>query len=868
MVPGLAKGQKLLHFEVQEQVASGGTAIVWRGYDRLLGRHVAIKQVASPQTIDEVYRERFRREAELHKRVSQNHPNLVQVREFVDDPRGLFIIMELVEGITLEQLMAQLNGPIDPIKGLAIVRDVATGLAAIHAAGILHRDLKPANILVPDAGAIRICDFGVAALMAEQEAMDQGTPQYMAPELLSGQTADARADLYSLGMVAYELMSGRPGFERVFGAVLRDQRHQAMRWMKWHTNARTQAPPLHEVQPGVPPALSDLVARLMAKEPSQRLASAAELIEAIKRNFTKAGLAAQQQLSPAAARFGVKPGGPAGAVGSLGPATAPLPRRKRWPIVLAVLVAIQACGLVGYFLYEQSRRRQDQAAVQAANEREFAQAMQAFDRQDYPAARQAFDALVARWADHPKYGVVSSGYGLMAQYQMAVVEAERLMGEAQFERAVAIYEQMAKLVNQALALPTPPEAAKLHALIAQADRDVGKRKALLGELDAVAQAVRKSDFEGARRRLNMVRRTSTDNTALDKRVVEELGAFIEGQNANANIDQADASAANLQAQRRLADARSELDKALKKFPSSAKLKDRLSQVVQEIDFEQAMSEAQAAENNGRLADAVTGYQKAGQIRPDPVLTETINRLRGQIALNEGMELERKGDSQAAAARFQQALSLWPSPAAEARLREMKLAGDRSAVVAAADTAFAGGDFEQAAALYDKAQKLAPDPQTQTRLVESKVRRLAQQAAEAVARGQLDPAVQLVKQAMALNAQDAQVKQLASQIDNMSSFLAIMKEAAAKRQTSDFGAAKRLYQNAIDLAKAAGIDAAEAGRLKIDTEYDHLIAQARSAIEFSQWTMAKSLLLTAQKMRSTDQVQQLLKEVEDHVPKTP
>lgn len=872
MTPGLASGQKLLHFEIKEQIAAGGNAIVWRGYDRLLGRHVAVKQIAVAGNVDEIFREKFRREADLQKRVSQSHPNLVQVFDFVDDPRGLFIVMELVDGITLEQLLIQLKGPIDPLKGLAVIREVATGLAAIHAAGILHRDLKPANILIPNAGAIRICDFGLAALMTEQESLEQGTTQYMAPELLSGAHADARCDLYSLGMIAYELLCGRPAFEKTFSAVMKDQRHRAMRWMKWHTNPRASAVPLIQINPQAPQALSDLVARLMSKDPAGRVASAHELLEAIKRNFTKQGLAQQQaeMVSPAAARFGVTGKSARRNPGIAGPATAPLPKKKRWPMVLAVLVILQSVGLIGYYLYDRAQRRQAAAAVEAEVETLFRSALNSYEHADYPAARGGFEKLAGENPKHEKYGTVSRGYSLMAQYQIANAGAEKLMGEAQYEQAAAQYEQINKLVAQALALPVMAQATKLQTLINQSERDTKTRRAFLDEAVNVASAVVKTDYEGARRRLNLLRRTGGDRgeirTALEKKVLEDLGTYIEGQNANHNIDEADASAANLQAQRRLADARVELEKALKKFPSSAKLKSRLGAVVQEIEFDAAMTAGQAAENKNDLPEAVSAFQKANSIKPDKVLGETINRLRSQMALTEGLEREKAGDPPAAAAKYEQAITLWPNPAAEARLKEMKLLGDKNSILAAADSASASGDFEQAAALYDKAKKMAADPQTQAKLNEARVRHLTRQAAEQLSRNQLDAATPLVKQALEINAEDAQAKQQAVQIDNMTSFLAMMMEAASKRQASDFGAAKRLYQKAIDLAKAAGIDNAEAAQLKIDTEYDHLIAQARSYIELSQWATARGILITAQKMRNTDQVQQLLKEVEDHEPK--
>ncbi len=285
----LAPGDKLDKYEVIEQIGAGGTSVVWKGYDPLLDVFVAIKQpLLDPIDDSDPLREKIRIEADIQKRISHGQKHLVAVRDFIEDARGLFIVMEHVEGPSLEQRMAQIGEPLDVNDALGIVGTTALALDALHRQNVVHRDLKPSNILLPASGGLKVCDFGLATLLSEQDAMSIGSVRYMAPELCRGDTADGRADIYSLGIIAYELLAGREKFNEAFKIVLRDQRNQALRWMKWHSNPRAQAPNLATLNPKVPQTLAELVARMLEKDATQRVESAPQLISAIRRHFVDA----------------------------------------------------------------------------------------------------------------------------------------------------------------------------------------------------------------------------------------------------------------------------------------------------------------------------------------------------------------------------------------------------------------------------------------------------------------------------------------------------------------------------------------------------------------------------------------------------
>src|SRR5215467_768452 len=208
-------GRVLSHYRLEERLGGGGMGILYRATDFKLGRPVAIKLLARHLVSDETAKARFVREARAASAL--DHPNIAIIYEIGEADGELFIAMALYEGETLKQRLEK--GRLSLKEALDIVRQVSLGLEAAHRAEIIHRDIKPANILITGTGTVKILDFGLAKLASDSQAQSMtrtgqamGTILYMSPEQLRGDTVDARSDLWSLGVVAYEILAGASPF--------------------------------------------------------------------------------------------------------------------------------------------------------------------------------------------------------------------------------------------------------------------------------------------------------------------------------------------------------------------------------------------------------------------------------------------------------------------------------------------------------------------------------------------------------------------------------------------------------------------------------------------------------------------------------
>ena len=257
-------------YELQQRIAVGGMAGVWRARDVVLDRIVAVKLLHEHLAVDEGFRERFRREAVTAAKLS--HPHIVNLYDTGTDGEDAFLVLELVEGQTLRDLVASL-GRLEPGLAAAIGEKIARALGYAHERGLVHRDVKPANILLGDDAAVKITDFGIAK--ADQHGdltntgMVLGTAAYVAPEQVLGRPVTGQADQYALGCVLYEALSGAQPFKgetAVVTAALRLER---------------EVPPLRQLSPDVPPGLEAIVARATAREPQDRFPSLGALADAL-----------------------------------------------------------------------------------------------------------------------------------------------------------------------------------------------------------------------------------------------------------------------------------------------------------------------------------------------------------------------------------------------------------------------------------------------------------------------------------------------------------------------------------------------------------------------------------------------------------
>ena len=268
-------GRTISHFELREALGAGGMGVVYRADDMRLGRVVALKFLLPHYNLDASAKARFLREA--HAAAALDHPNLCTIHEVGTSDEGwLFLAMALYQGETLRARLTR-DGPILVRESLEIARQIAEGLQAAHGAGIVHRDLKPGNVMLLPDGTVRILDFGLAKARDQSRSeagIRFGTVSYMAPEQVRGVNVDARADLWALGIVLYEMLTGRKPFggdEEV--AIAHAILHDEPELLSTHRG-------------GVSPALEDLVLRLLQKDPAKRHDSAAELLRDLARART------------------------------------------------------------------------------------------------------------------------------------------------------------------------------------------------------------------------------------------------------------------------------------------------------------------------------------------------------------------------------------------------------------------------------------------------------------------------------------------------------------------------------------------------------------------------------------------------------
>ncbi len=253
-------------------VGSGGMATVWRARDEVTDRDVALKRMHARVQDDPDLIERFRREAQAVSRLS--HPAIVRLFDEGTDDEGPYIVFELVEGTNLKALI-RARGPLPPDMAASVVSQVARGLELAHRCGVIHRDIKSHNVVVTDDGVAKLTDFGIARLLdADQGGLTRtgtvlGTSDYLAPEQARGLSVDGRTDIYSLGIVLYECLTGELPFpaDTPMGVAQRQ--------------VRDPLPDPRTVAPSTPPYLAAATLRACAKDPSDRFGSALEMSDAL-----------------------------------------------------------------------------------------------------------------------------------------------------------------------------------------------------------------------------------------------------------------------------------------------------------------------------------------------------------------------------------------------------------------------------------------------------------------------------------------------------------------------------------------------------------------------------------------------------------
>lgn len=833
----LAPGDKLDKYQIIEQVGAGGSSVVFKGYDALLDRTVAIKQLLpfAAQAreegggIDEAFIRRCREEVALHRKVSQSHKRIVQVLDFIDEPRGAFIVMEFVEGQTLEQLLARAGNPLKPSSALWVIHSTARMLDAIHGQGIIHRDLKPSNLLLARPGGVRLCDLGLASLIAEQEAMSVGSVRYMAPELFKSGPADARADLYSLGMIAYEMLAGRRRFDEVFKTVLRDQRNHAVRWMKWHTNPRLKAAPLVDLNPAVSRVLAELVERMMEKDPAKRIASAQQLLDAIERHFGTGDAGPAPAAVPAAPLEGAD-----GQVTD----TTPLPTRRKWPWIVAA--AVVAGSVAGFGIMQWFEQARDAARHLATAKDQLRAADVYYQSGELAQAAALYEQIAGESPD-------SDGPGHVGRAGVMLVQARIDLEAGRYDEA---RERLVKVDAM--------DVFRRDMVLRWIDESES-RAAFAKDMARIESHIDAAEFGDARQLLLQWRRVTL--TPEEAEFVQRLDARFQDQLMQKLVDEQLEGAGQLLEGGRRDDAIDQLTRAHERY-GGLRLAEVLDQLKRDRMVDEAVARAAAAQIDGKLEAAIEAYGHALRLRPNDELAEKLRGLKSRAAIEQGRRLLEAGDQEGAQAAFTRALGFVADDAEANRwLARMESVVQKHSHLAAGDKATASGEFESAVNHYQSAMAVEPhfsDDKLVAKLTSARVRLLVERGGRYTESAQFDKATAMFTAAGQLEPAAPGVVEGLARLEQRRTYHRHVTAGDGFRRQSRFRDAKLEYRRAREV-----LDRPDVRQRLEDVEFDHLIAQARSYIAAEQWVSARALLRTAAHIRQTELVIDLLRQVDGY-----
>jgi serine/threonine protein kinase len=485
---------KLARYEIVRELGKGAMGIVYLAKDPLIGRLVALKTIRPAAHADDdetrEFQQRFIREAQAAGIL--NHPSIVTVHDIgQDEASGVsFIAMEYVEGANLKEVLSQ-GRPLTFEQIGDIVAQVAEGLDFAHAKGIVHRDVKPANIILIEGYRAKITDFGIAKIASGGANLTTtgqflGTPNYMAPEQIKGAPVDGRTDIFSLGICLYECLTRRKPFG---GDSLTSISYKIV---------HEPFPPLHEINPQIPPGYEDVVARCLAKDPAKRFQRARDLALALRavirgeRPSLAEPVPAEETIvtrdshkiptieipfpdaeeapvldtnphTPAAAAAAARPAPKPASKARVAGAVAPILRRRMHPIVFVAIVAVLVVALIGAVVAIR-RKAVPQRAVDVKAEKE-----RAYERQLREQANtllkqgRAADAY-AKFAELKRVAPNSPAVTAMLQ-KLDAMRAQEEIGRQQLANAKAKFDQGLALFNQkkyAEAIPLFSESFSLN----------------------------------------------------------------------------------------------------------------------------------------------------------------------------------------------------------------------------------------------------------------------------------------------------------------------------------------------------------------------------------------------------------------------
>jgi len=825
---------------VVERIAAGGSSAVYRAKDELLGRDVAIKQlIIDDHTDPDAVVQRARSEGMLHKLAAHEQPKyLVQLIDIIDDQRGLMLVTEYVDGPSLEQELADDGDPMPERRALALNAGIAKALGAIHGKRIIHRDLKPANVLLTPQGRTKVSDFGLAAILGDDQPIHEGTARYRAPELWRSESATPKADLYALGLLAYEMLAGRKQFDQAFKSIVRDQRTRDQRWMKWHTNARTRAPGLRTLNPDVSEPVEALVNELMAKEPDQRPASATEVVRRIKSYVSG-------------------PAEPDAVTTSTPGDTAPLPaapKRNRLVLLgvglLTVLLLAQT-GAGAFLIID--KQRTEQARINARIGEAVAlsdQGKQAIDAKRWSDAMAAYQELELAYADVP-------GAEHRAKAGIAWAKAE-------LDFAAGDYASAFALVNEAI--DSGKWTGDDARLLAERQIEIRDKLNYDAALTQITRWIDAGKLDQAKEMIQDWQQTKRTDAELQH--LQDLLVRLHGRQADAGLQRQ----YNLAKERMALDLTDQAIDILTKALAEAdrrgisgytvsQMRADVQRLTADRGYGQALAAAKAAEKSGDLAAAIDAYNTVRNLRDSPEISDRIARLESDLLFNQGKAALDAGNTREAERLLTAALGKNPdNGAARQALATIESAGRKQSFVSAGDDAVAAGDYELAIKQYKNALQFGPDAVINAKIDKSRVRLYHQQGLAAMRAGELDKARALLDRAHRLDPADVAVAAAITELNTEARYTQLLNDGLKALDRSEFRDALRYLRDAQEVR-----DTNQVKRAINDAEYAQYMAHARAMIDADNLLAAQGSLRTALRVKDTPEARALLIELIGEVP---
>lgn len=755
--------------------------------------------------------------------------HLVDVIDLILSPNGPYLVTEWIEGPSLAHIIRDLNTPMDVHQAMGILAAAAQGFMALHDAGLVHGRLKPDNILMPRAGGLKITDFAYAQLADHHIALDESTVPMLSPHRLTGHAPNAADDLYALGMIAYQMMAGRPSYAMVFNDLFKNPGELTTRWAIWHMNPQAAPPSLDTLREDVSPEVARIITHLMIKNPDSRIESADSLLQSIQRCINDEPdppLEALQQASRPNAVVG------------------PTTTIARGPITLTIVIALIA--ILGTLAWAWHINTQT-TTVRAAREKAlvvFEQSQATYARGDFREARDRFEQLSITWGDDPQLGPDTRAHARLADAQIAIQR-----GDYDTARAALIAVQSITRNGKPVIANTD-----VNALLDIAQENQG----FASEIKTISDMIDQAQFDQARDALRQ--RWTSARTDAQKTELDRLGERLEDQQARQRVANALAQAEKHIAADQHAQAIALLESIRAEHPS-----DLLDEHIERYRLQQTqavlIAEAQSAIDTDDFDAAIAAYDKAIMIRPNPALQRRANELKAQRALRKGKAALEIGDHTTAEAALVQSLGYQETEAARSALSQIKSQGRRAAFIAAGDQAMADKHFEAAVGSYRSAQALSETPDVAGKLNLALVRRFITACEQRIDQGKLADAEKAFALAAEVDPQHALVTAMRTRLDDQRDYLILLEAGDKLRAQSQFGEAKRAYQRAAQLSNTPTVQA----RIK-STEYESLIAKARRDIESKQFDSARAWLTTAAKIRPTDEIDKLLADIDRRSPK--